>query len=149
MPPTHVTHKILSTADVVIIILYFCVVFAIGFYFSLKERTSADYFLANLQVEWFAIKTSLFVSNISTKHFIGLTNSGASSGLAVGHFEWLACFMLLILGWIFVPFYLRSNVFTIPKFLKRRFNRSCATYLASISVIAYVFTKISVHLYAA
>src|SRR5260370_14666852 len=57
--------------------------------------------------------------------------------------------MLLILGWILVPFYLRSNVFTMPEFLERRFNRSCSTYLASISVIAYIFTKISVHLYAA
>jgi SSS family solute:Na+ symporter len=149
MPPLHITHKVLSTADLVIIGLYFCVVFAIGFYFSLKERTSTDYFLAGRNVGWFAIGASLFVSNISTEHFIGLAGSGASSGLAVGHFEWLACFMLLILGWIFVPFYLRSNVFTMPEFLERRFNRSCATYLASISVIAYVFTKISVHLYAA
>src|SRR5215469_8012281 len=145
----HLTHKVLSTADLIIIGLYFCVVFAIGFYFSVKERTSADYFLASRNVGWFAIGASLFVSNISTEHFIGLAGSGASSGLAVGHFEWLACFMLLILGWIFVPFYLRSNVFTMPEFLERRFNRSCATYLASISVIAYVFTKISVHLYAA
>lgn len=149
MPTTHLTHKILSTADLVIIVLYFCVVFAIGFYFSVRERTSADYFLAGRKVGWFAIGASLFVSNISTEHFIGLAGSGASSGLAVGHFEWLACFMLLILGWVFVPFYLRSNVFTMPEFLERRFNRSCATYLASISVIAYVFTKISVHLYAA
>jgi solute:Na+ symporter, SSS family len=149
MPTTHLTHKVLSAADIVIIVLYFCVVFAIGFYFSLRERTSADYFLASRNVGWFAIGASLFVSNISTEHFIGLAGSGASSGLAVGHFEWLACFMLLILGWVFVPFYLRSNVFTMPEFLERRFNRSCATYLASISVIAYVFTKISVHLYAA
>lgn len=149
MNSLHVTHKTLATADLVIIAFYFCVVFAIGFYFSRKERTSADYFLAGRNVGWFAIGASLFVSNISTEHFIGLAGSGASSGLAVGHFEWLACFMLLILGWIFVPFYLRSNVFTMPEFLERRFNRSCATYLASISVIAYVFTKISVHLYAA
>src|SRR5712675_174545 len=149
MPAAHVTHKILSTADLIIIGLYFCIVFAIGFYFSIKERTSTDYFLAGRNVRWFAIGASLFVSNISTEHFIGLAGSGASSGLAVGHFEWLACFMLLILGWIFVPFYLRSNVFTMPEFLERRFIRSCATYLASISVIAYVFTKISVHLYAA
>ena len=145
----HVTHKVLSTVDLIIIGLYFCVVFAIGFYFSRKERTSTDYFLASRNVGWFAIGASLFVSNISTEHFIGLAGSGASSGLAVGHFEWLACFMLLILGWIFVPFYLRSNVFTMPEFLERRFNRSCATYLASVSVIAYIFTKISVHLYAA
>jgi solute:Na+ symporter, SSS family len=149
MNSPHLTHKVLSSTDVVIIGLYFCVVFAIGFYFSRKERTSSEYFLAGRNVGWFAIGASLFVSNISTEHFIGLAGSGASSGLAVGHFEWLACFMLLILGWIFVPFYLRSNVFTMPEFLERRFNRSCATYLASISVIAYVFTKISVHLYAA
>src|SRR5499427_2112514 len=149
MNSLHLTHKVLSTTDLVIIGLYFCVIFAIGFYFSRKERTSSEYFLAGRNVGWFAIGASLFVSNISTEHFIGLAGSGASSGLAVGHFEWLACFMLLILGWVFVPFYLRSNVFTMPEFLERRFNRSCATYLASISVIAYVFTKISVHLYAA
>ena len=66
------------------------------------------------------------MSNISTEHFIGLAGSGATSGLAVGHFEWLACLILLLLGWVFVPFYLRSNVFTMPEFLERRFNRHCA-----------------------
>src|SRR5436853_1095812 len=86
---------------------------------------------------------------MSTEHFIGLSGTGASSGLAVGHFEWLACLILLILGLVFVPFYLRSNVFTMPEFLERRFSRSCAVYLAAISILAYVFTKISVHLYAA
>ena len=117
MNSTHLTRKVLSTADLIIIGLYFCVVFAIGFYFSRKERTTSDYFLASRNVGWFAIGASLFVSNISTEHFIGLAGTGASSGLAVGHFEWLACFMLLILGWVFVPFYLRSNVFTMPEFL--------------------------------
>jgi len=149
MSTVHVTHKVLSTLDLAIIGIYFLVVFAIGFYFSRKERTSTDYFLAGRNVGWFAIGASLFVSNISTEHFIGLAGSGASSGLTVGHFEWLACLILLLLGWVFVPFYLRSNVFTMPEFLERRFNRSCAVYLASISIIAYVFTKISVHLYAA
>jgi solute:Na+ symporter, SSS family len=144
-----ITHRTLAPVDLVIIGLYFCVVFAIGFYFARKERTSTDYFLAGRTIGWFAIGASLFVSNISTEHFIGLAGSGATSGLAVGHFEWLACLMLLILGWVFVPFYLRSNVFTMPEFLERRFNRQCAVYLASISIIAYVFTKISVHLYAA
>src|SRR5438270_3617009 len=143
------THKALTGVDIAVIAVYFVVIFAIGFYFARKERTSTDYFLASRNVGWFAIGASLFVSNISTEHFIGLAGSGATSGLAVGHFEWLACLILLILGWVFVPFYLRSNVFTMPEFLERRFNRSCATYLASISIIAYVFTKISVHLYAA
>src|SRR5256714_8302552 len=144
-----VTHRTLETVDLVIIGIYCAIVFGIGFYFSKKERTSEDYFLASRNIGWFAIGASLFVSNISTEHFIGLAGSGATSGLAVGHFEWLACLILLILGWVFVPFYLRSNVFTMPEFLERRFSRSCAVYLASISIIAYVFTKISVHLYAA
>jgi solute:Na+ symporter, SSS family len=145
----HLTHKSLAGIDIAIIAVYFVVIFAIGFYFARKERTSTDYFLASRDVGWFAIGASLFVSNISTEHFIGLAGSGASSGLAVGSFEWLACLILLVLGWVFVPFYLRSNVFTMPEFLERRFSRSCAVYLAGISILAYVFTKISVHLYAA
>src|SRR5215470_9792592 len=144
-----VTHRTLAPIDLAIIAFYFVVIFGIGFYFSRKERTSADYFLASRNIGWFAIGASLFVSNISTEHFIGLAGSGATSGLAPGHYEWLAVLILLLLGWVFVPFYLRSNVFTMPEFLERRFSRSCAVYLAGISILAYVFTKISVHLYAA
>lgn len=139
----------LEGLDYGIILIYFIIIFAIGLYFARKERTSTDYFLAGRHVGWFAIGTSLFVSNISTEHFIGLSGSGAASGLAVGHYEWLACLILLLLGWVFVPFYLRSNVFTMPEFLERRFNRSSAVYLAVISILAYIFTKVSVHLYAA
>ena len=142
-------HRALAPIDIAIIAVYFVIVFGIGFYFSRKERTSEDYFLASRDIGWFFVGASLFVSNISTEHFIGLSGTGASSGLAVGHFEWLACLILLILGWVFVPFYLRSNVFTMPQFLERRFSRQCAVYLAGISIIAYIFTKISVQLYAA
>src|SRR5215472_14069080 len=144
-----ITHRALAPLDLTIIGIYFLIVFSIGLYFAKKERTSTDYFLASRDIGWFFIGASLFVSNISTEHFIGLSGTGASSGLAVGHFEWLACLMLLILGWVFVPFYLRTNVFTMPEFLERRFNRQCAVYLAGISIIAYIFTKISVQLYAA
>src|SRR5215831_3929041 len=146
---TTTAHKALAPIDIAIIAVYFVIVFGIGFYFSRKERTSEDYFLASRDIGWFFVGASLFVSNISTEHFIGLSGTGASSGLAVGHFEWLACLILLILGWVFVPFYLRSNVFTMPQFLERRFSRQCAVYLAGISIIAYIFTKISVQLYAA
>src|SRR5947209_13828906 len=143
------SHRALATPDIVIIGFYFAIIFAIGFYFARRERTSTDYFLAGRNIGWFAIGASLFVSNISTEHFIGLAGSGATTGLAVGHFEWLACLILLLLGWVFVPFYLRSNVFTMPEFLERRFNRQSAVYLAGMSIIAYIFTKISVQLYAA
>jgi solute:Na+ symporter, SSS family len=146
---TTTAHRALAPIDIAIIAVYFVIVFGIGFYFSRKERTSEDYFLASRDIGWFFVGASLFVSNISTEHFIGLSGTGASSGLAVGHFEWLACLILLILGWVFVPFYLRSNVFTMPQFLERRFSRQCAVYLAGISIIAYIFTKISVQLYAA
>lgn len=142
-------HSPVATLDLVIIGIYFAIVFGIGLYFARRERSSEEYFLAGRDVGWFFIGASLFVSNISTEHFIGLSGSGASSGLAVGHFEWLACLILLVLGWVFVPFYLRSNVFTMPEFLERRFSRNCAVYLAGISIIAYIFTKISVQLYAA
>jgi solute:Na+ symporter, SSS family len=144
-----VTYKSLTGLDITVIAIYFAVILGICLYFGRGRRTSEEYFLASRNVGWFAIGASLFVSNISTEHFIGLAGSGATSGLAVGHFEWLACLILLILGWVFVPFYLRANVFTMPEFLERRFSRSCSVYLASISILAYIFTKISVHLYAA
>src|SRR6202451_4879806 len=139
-----VTHRTLALVDLVIIAVYFIMVFGIGFYFSRKERTSEDYFLAGRNLGWFAIGASLFVSNISTEHFIGLAGSGATSGLAGGNFEWQASCILLLLGWVFVPFYLRSNVFTTPEFLERRFHRNCATYLASICILAYIFPQLYV-----
>src|SRR3979409_1036945 len=106
-----VAHRTLATVDLVIIGVYFAIVFGIGMYFARKERSSEDYFLAGRDIGWFFIGASLFVSNISTEHFIGLSGTGASSGLAVGHFEWLACLILLILGWGFGPFSLGRDGF--------------------------------------
>ena len=138
----------LVTIDYVVLALYFLIIFAIGWYFSRKERDTTDYFLAGRDVAWWAIGASLFSSNIGSEHFIGLAGSGAATGMAAGHFEWLASLMVLILGWVFVPFYLRSNVYTMPEFLERRYNSACRTYLASISLIAYIFTKIAVAVFA-
>lgn len=138
----------LIAIDYVVLALYFALIFAIGWYHSRKERTTKDYFLAGRDVAWWAIGASLFSSNIGSEHFIGLAGSGASTGLAAGHFEWLASLMVLTLGWVFVPFYLRSNVYTMPEFLERRYSGACRTYLAGISLIAYVFTKIAVAIFA-
>jgi SSS family solute:Na+ symporter len=137
-----------STLDIAITVAYFCVVFGIGAYFFARAKTSSSYFLADRSVGWVAVGASLFATNISSEHFIGLAGSGASSGLAVGHFEWLAVFMTMILAWVFVPFYLRSGVYTMPEFLERRYGAACRWYLTTVSVLAYVFTKISVSLYA-
>jgi solute:Na+ symporter, SSS family len=138
----------LITLDYVVLVAYFAVIFAIGWWFSRKERTTQNYFLAGRDVAWWAVGASLFSSNIGSEHFIGLAGSGASSGLAAGNFEWQAAVIVLILGWLFVPFYIRSGVFTMPEFLERRYNPACRTYLATISLIAYVFTKIAVAIFA-
>ncbi len=134
--------------DTAIIVVYFLIVFAIGAYHSLKERNTKDYFLAGGNVGWIAIGASLFATNISSEHFIGLAGSGASTGFAVGCYELSAGFCLFILGWLFVPHYLKSKVYTMPEFLERRFGANCRWYLTIISLLAYVFTKISVSLFA-
>jgi solute:Na+ symporter, SSS family len=134
--------------DNVIIVAYFLIVFAIGYYHSRRERNTKDYFLAGGNVGWVAIGFSLFATNISSEHFIGLAGSGASTGFAVGCYEWSAAFCLFILGWLFVPHYLKSKVYTMPEFLERRFGSNCRWYLTIISLLAYVFTKISVSLFA-
>ena len=151
MPPTFLLQTgttRLVTIDYVVLALYFAVIFAIGWYHSRKERTTTDYFLASRDVAWWAIGASLFSSNIGSEHFIGLAGGGASSGMAPGHFEWLASLIVLLLGWVVVPFYLRSGVYTMPEFLERRYSPACRTYLATISLIAYVFTKIAVGIFA-
>src|SRR5262245_16279483 len=103
----------LGTIDDAVLSLYLLVILAFGWYFSRKERTTTDYFLASRNVAWWAIGASLFSSNIGSEHFIGLSGSGAATGMAGGHFEWLASIIVLILGWVFVPFYSRSNVYTM------------------------------------
>jgi SSS family solute:Na+ symporter len=138
----------MTALDNVIVLAYFAIVFGIGVYFFRRAKTSKSYFLADKSVGWVAIGASLFAANISSEHFIGLAGSGASSGLAVGHFEWLAVFMCMTLAWVFVPFYLRTNVYTMPEFLERRYGPACRWYLTTVSILAYVFTKISVSLYA-
>ncbi len=97
-----VTH--LVTVDYVVLALYFAVIFAIGWYFARRERTTKDYFLASRDVAWWAIGASLFSANIGSEHFIGLAGTGASSGLAVGHFEWLAALIVMLVSWVLPPF---------------------------------------------
>jgi SSS family solute:Na+ symporter len=138
----------MQTLDLVIIVGYILATIGIGMFAGRKKDTPKNYFLAGRGMGWFVIGASLFASNISSEHFVGLAGTGASSGLAVGHFEWLACIIVLILGWVFVPFYIRSGVFTMPEFLERRYNKGCRNYLSAVSIGAYIFTKISVSLFA-
>ena len=138
----------LSTLDWVVIVGYFLLTFGVAIWATLVERKSAgttkDYFLAGRDAGWFLVGGSLFASNIGSEHLVGLAGTGAASGVAVAQFEILASLILLLLGWVFVPFYLRSGVFTMPEFLERRYSSAARWYLAIISIIAYVLTKISV-----
>ena len=94
-----------------------------------------------------AIGASIFASNIGSEHLIGLAGAGASSGMAMAHWE-IQGWMILILGWVFVPFYSRSMVYTMPEFLERRYNPQSRTILSVISLISYVLTKVAVTVYA-
>src|SRR5512132_367340 len=139
----------LHIVDILVIAAYFLVLSAIAYWAARKEKNvSADFFLASRDVGWLAVGASLFASNIGSEHLVGLAGTGAASGLAVGHFEWLASFILLLLGWLFVPFYLRSGVYTMPEFLERRYNPASRSYFTWVSIVGYVLTKISVTLFA-
>ena len=114
---------------------------------SQKNNNSADYFLGGKDATWIAIGASIFASNIGSEHLIGLAGAGASSGMAMAHWE-IQGWMILILGWVFVPFYTRSMVYTMPEFLERRYNTQSRTILSVISLISYVLTKVAVTVYA-
>lgn len=129
--------------------LYFAVVFGIAFWvIRQKQSSSEDYFLAGKNVGWFVVGASLFASNIGSEHLVGLAGTGAESGVVFGQLEFQASIVLLILGWVFVPFYARSGVFTMPEFLERRYSPAARWYLSIISVVGYVLTKICVTIYA-
>ncbi len=112
-----------------------------------KNENSSDYFLGGRDATWIAIGTSLFASNIGSEHLIGLAGAGASSGMAMAPWE-LHGWIILLLGWVFVPFYSRSMVLTMPEFLERRYNPQSRTILSVISLISYVMTKVAVTVYA-
>lgn len=146
--------KSLHVADWVIIAVYFLGCLVVGLWSKfrktrLSDETAETYFLAGRSMMWWAVGPSLFASNIGSEHFVGLAGSGAATGIGVVSYEWQACWILLLLGWVFVPIYLRSRVFTMPEFLQKRFQSQwIRTYLTAVALISYVFTKTSVDIYA-
>ncbi len=112
-----------------------------------KDKDTSDYFLAGRDATWIAIGASIFASNIGSEHLVGLAGTGATSGMAFAHWE-MHGWMILILGWLFVPFYARSGVFTMPEFLERRYNSQSRSFLSIISLVSYVLTKVAVTVYA-
>jgi len=140
--------NIFQTLDWLVIGLYFLVLLGIAWW-TIKRRqdTSTDYFLAGRHLGWFIVGASIFASNIGSEHLVGLAGTGATDGVAMAHYE-LHAWCLLVLGWVMVPFYTRSKVFTMPEFLERRFSPAARTVLSGISLIAYILTKIAVGIFA-
>ncbi|TRY97259.1 hypothetical protein DNTS_013732 [Danionella cerebrum] len=141
----------METADIAFVALYFVLVFVIGLLAMWKANRStvSGYFLAGRTMNWAVVGASLFVSNIGSEHFIGLAGSGAASGFAVGAWEFNALLLLQLLGWVFIPVYIHSGVYTMPEYLSKRYGgKRLKIYFAGLSLILYIFTKISVDLYA-
>uniref|UniRef100_A0A3B4A5L1 Sodium/myo-inositol cotransporter n=1 Tax=Periophthalmus magnuspinnatus TaxID=409849 RepID=A0A3B4A5L1_9GOBI len=138
-------------ADIAVVALYFVLVLLIGFFAMWKANRStvSGYFLAGRSMTWMVIGASLFVSNIGSEHFVGLAGSGAASGFAVGAWEFNALLLLQLLGWVFIPVYIHSGVYTMPEYLSKRYGGNrLKVYFAFLSIFLYIFTKLSVDLYA-
>lgn len=139
----------LSVYDNIILVIYFIIVLAIGLYFAfLRGKNETDYFLGGRKLGWIAVGLSLFATNISSEHLYGLSESAAKSGLAVGQFEWTAIIFLILLGWVFAPIFIKSNISTIPEFFGKQFGMKARKFIAGLSIFIYIFTKITITLYA-
>jgi SSS family solute:Na+ symporter len=134
--------------DWFVIAIYFGILLSVAWYVVKKSKDSAaDYFLAGRNLGWWIIGASIFASNIGSEHVVGLAGAGATSGVALAHYE-LHAWCLLVLAWVFVPFYMRSMVFTMPEFLERRFSPASRYVLSIVSIITFIVSKIAVGIFA-
>ena len=138
----------LGATDWIFIVLYLAVIAAVSIWSIRRSKDSpTDYFLANRNLGWFVIGASILASNVGSEHIVGLAGTAASTGLVMGHYE-LHSWIVLTLGWLFVPFYMRSMVYTMPEFLERRFNEKSRWLLSIIQLLSYVIAKAAVTIYA-
>lgn len=141
----------IANLDLLIIVLYFAFVLALGVWAGLRKKRSgqaSEYFLAGRSLRWPVIGLALFATNISTVHLVSLAEEGYTNGLAYGNFEWMAPFTLIALALFFAPFYIRLNVATLPDFLERRYSRASRDWLSVMSMVSAVFIHIGFSLYA-
>ncbi len=138
----------MATLDWIVLGIFFLALIGIVWWvLKQKDETSVDYFLAGRNAGWFVIGASIFASNIGSEHLVGLAGAGAESGMAMAHWE-MHAWLILILGWVFVPFYSRSMVYTMPEFLEKRYGGGSRTVLSLISLVSYVLTKVAVTVWA-
>ena len=140
--------SVLERWDWVVLGIYFLALIAVAVWVVLqKNKNTEDYFLAGRNVGWFVIGASIFASNIGSEHVVGLAGTGFATGTPMAHYE-LHAWIVLLLGWLFLPFYMRSGAFTMPEFLEKRFDAKSRWFLSVFSLAAYVLTKVSVTIYA-
>ncbi|WP_350288054.1 sodium:solute symporter [uncultured Croceitalea sp.] len=140
--------SILETADWWVLGAYLLALIGVAVWVVLqKNKNTEDYFLAGRNVGWFVIGASIFASNIGSEHVVGLAGTGAESGMPMAHYE-LHAWIVLLLGWLFLPFYFRSKAFTMPEFLEKRFDARSRWFLSIFSLVGYIVTKVSVTIYA-
>ena len=137
----------MDTLDWIVIAGYFGLIGFVAWWYGRNQKNTEDYFLAGRNAGWVVIGTSIFTSNIGSEHIVGLAGQGAATGMAMAHWE-LHAWVLIMLAGLFVPFYYRSGVQTIPEFLEKRFSARSRLILSCVSLVAYVFTKVSVTVYA-
>jgi SSS family solute:Na+ symporter len=146
--PLAVVTSHMALIDWLMIAAYFAVLLGVAWSVVRKNQdTAADYFLAGRNLGWWVIGASIFASNIGSEHIVGLAGSGAKDGVALAHYE-LHAWCLLVLAWVFVPFYMRSQVFTMPEFLERRFSVGSRYVLSVVSIITFILSKIAVGIFA-
>ena len=139
-----------SPIDAVVMAVYLLGITAFGIYVGRRTGNSTQqYFLAGRSLGWFTVGAAVFTSNISTLHLVGLAAGGAHDGLTIGNFEWMACFILILLALVFVPFYIRSNVQTLPEFMERRYGPQARTCLAIVGLVGALLLHIGISLFAA
>jgi SSS family solute:Na+ symporter len=147
-PVSAATGPTLTSLDWLAIAFYFGILLCVAWWVVRRAKdTAADYFLAGRNLGWWVIGASIFASNIGSEHIVGLAGSGAKDGVAMAHYE-LHAWCLLVLAWVFVPFYARSLVFTMPEFLERRFSTSSRYVLSIVSLITFIVSKIAVGIFA-
>ena len=143
--------KTLQTYDYIVFILYFLIIASYGFWIYKRKKSatanSTDFFLAEGQLTWWAIGASLIASNISAEQFIGISGNGFRLGLAISAYEWIAAVCLVIVAVFFMPVYLKNKIYTMPQFLKTRYNETVAMIMAIFWLFLYIFVNLTSILY--
>jgi SSS family solute:Na+ symporter len=138
----------LSLLDAVAFVLFIAFVIGVSLYASRKEETGEDYFLAGRNLSWWLIGFSLIASNISTEHFVGMAGQGYDLGLAIASYEWMAAVTLVIVGFFFLPRFLRAGIYTMPEYLEQRYDVRTRTIMATFMMLAYIFVALATVLYS-